>query len=159
MPIKDNLKNIRASREMTQKELAKLAGIELAQVSRIERGTANPKVETIKNLAKALRCTTDSLIFDEEEREISERMRSVLSSIEELTPVSQHAILKVIKSYCEYETMHIKMVKSHLDEKMLWADIDPEDRELTHEEVVEIYHLERDKDHEEKRELEKLASN
>ena len=39
---------------LTQKELAKLTGIDQADISRIERGIANPSVETLERLASAM---------------------------------------------------------------------------------------------------------
>lgn len=39
---------------ISQKDLAKLTGISQADISRIERGRANPSVETLNRIAKAL---------------------------------------------------------------------------------------------------------
>lgn len=47
----------RASKEMSQKDLAKKSGINQADISRIERGIANPSVKTLQRLADAMGMT------------------------------------------------------------------------------------------------------
>ena len=44
----------RAQRDLSQKELAELSGIDQSDISKIERGVANPTVSTLEKLAKAL---------------------------------------------------------------------------------------------------------
>lgn len=46
-----NLTVARESAEITQKELAKKTGIDQANISKIERGIANPSLSTLKRLA------------------------------------------------------------------------------------------------------------
>ncbi len=45
---------IRAEKGISQKELAMRSGIDQSDISKIERGTANPSVGTLTRLAKAL---------------------------------------------------------------------------------------------------------
>ena len=42
---------------MSQKELAAVTGIDQSDISKIERGTANPSVNTLARIAKALGCS------------------------------------------------------------------------------------------------------
>ena len=44
----------RALRDLSQKELAELSGIDQSDISKIERGVANPTVSTLEKLATAL---------------------------------------------------------------------------------------------------------
>ncbi len=44
----------RAERDVTQKELAEVTGITQADISRLENGTANPSLRTLKRLANGL---------------------------------------------------------------------------------------------------------
>ena len=44
----------RARRDLSQKELAELSGIDQSDISKIERGVANPTVSTLEKLATAL---------------------------------------------------------------------------------------------------------
>ena len=49
-----NLTVARESAEITQKELAKKTGIDQANISKIERGIANPSLSTLKRLAHGM---------------------------------------------------------------------------------------------------------
>lgn len=51
------LTQIRESLGLTQKELEKKTGIHQADISKIERGIANPSVETLERIAAAMDCT------------------------------------------------------------------------------------------------------
>lgn len=44
----------RKSKNMTQKQLAELTGINQSDISRIEKGTANPSLNTLRRLAKGM---------------------------------------------------------------------------------------------------------
>ncbi len=44
----------RKEKGMTQKELASITGISQADISRLEHGTGNPSIRTLKRVAKAL---------------------------------------------------------------------------------------------------------
>jgi ribosome-binding protein aMBF1 (putative translation factor) len=49
----------RLSAGLTQKELAGASGVDQADISRIERGEANPTTETLEALARPLGATLD----------------------------------------------------------------------------------------------------
>lgn len=49
-----SLMKARAEKGLTQKDLAEITGISQGDISRIERGTANPSIKTIQRLATAL---------------------------------------------------------------------------------------------------------
>ena len=46
----------RARAELSQKKLSEISGIDQSDISKIERGVANPSVMTLERLAKALDC-------------------------------------------------------------------------------------------------------
>ena len=50
----NSIREIRLERDMTQKELANLSGIWQETISKIETGTANPRMGTISLLLSAL---------------------------------------------------------------------------------------------------------
>ncbi len=54
MTVGENLRRIRKERGLTQKELGELCGIKEANIRKYELGKANPKIETISRIAKAL---------------------------------------------------------------------------------------------------------
>jgi transcriptional regulator with XRE-family HTH domain len=52
--IGDNLKRQRIRKALTQEELARRAGLTTASVARIERNETEPRMSTLRKLAKAL---------------------------------------------------------------------------------------------------------
>lgn len=57
-----NLRSVRLSRLLTQRDLAKSAGLTTASVSRIETGTTKARISTVRRLAKALDVDPDDLL-------------------------------------------------------------------------------------------------
>jgi transcriptional regulator with XRE-family HTH domain len=62
MRIKLHLKEWRLRRGLTQKELADLAGMDVASVNQIEREKSPPRPSSIRKLAKALNIKTEQLV-------------------------------------------------------------------------------------------------
>ena len=61
--IAQNIKLYRQKRKMTQKALAEKAGIDFFTLSKVETGaTANPTIETIMKIAKALDISVNHLM-------------------------------------------------------------------------------------------------
>ena len=67
----DILKDLRKSRNMTQKKLAEKLNITEATVSRYEGGTANPPFETMRSIAAIFNVTMDYLYGMETSNAIS----------------------------------------------------------------------------------------
>lgn len=60
-----NIKKFRDKKGISQDKLSKLAGVTLHTITKIESGaTADPRIETIKNIAQALDVKVDDLIKD-----------------------------------------------------------------------------------------------
>ena len=55
--VGDTVLAARARKGYSQKELARLSGIDQSDISKIERGVANPSVETLQRIAEALDAT------------------------------------------------------------------------------------------------------
>ena len=62
MEFKDNLHMIRRDKGITQKELAKLAGVCHITISRYETGFMDPTLPTLRKIKKTLNCSYDQLI-------------------------------------------------------------------------------------------------
>jgi transcriptional regulator with XRE-family HTH domain len=60
--VANNIKTLRMSLNLNQEELAKMAGLERTNISRLEKGAANPTIETLEKLAKALGSTVNQLL-------------------------------------------------------------------------------------------------
>ena len=62
--IGDNLKRQRIRKALTQEELARKAGLTTASVARIERNETEPRMSTLRKLAKSLGVDPSELIGD-----------------------------------------------------------------------------------------------
>ena len=60
--IGDNLKRQRIRKALTQEELAQRAGLTTASVARIERNETEPRMSTLRKLAKALEVDPAELV-------------------------------------------------------------------------------------------------
>ena len=67
MEIGKNLKKYRENSQMTQKEIAEILNVEPATISKYESGILEPKIESLKKLAKVYEITIDELVKDEED--------------------------------------------------------------------------------------------
>jgi predicted transcriptional regulator len=56
------IKQLRKRREMTQEMLARTAGVSLAYIGRLETGHHDPKLSTLRKLAKALGVPVTALL-------------------------------------------------------------------------------------------------
>lgn len=111
MSINKNLKELRLQRKLTQGELAELAKIELTQVSRIERGASEPKLETIKKLAIALKCTSDELIMEKGSSPTEPQyLKVILKRINDLSPLKRYVILDMLQAY-----LNLNQANDHLE--------------------------------------------
>ena len=63
--VGDNLKGLRVLNALTQAELAQKAGLTPAAVARIERNEAEPRMTTLRKLAKALGVEPHELVRGE----------------------------------------------------------------------------------------------
>lgn len=68
MPFSEKLSQIRKSKKLTQVEVAKQAGVGIAQMRRYEKGSSSPTLEAIKKLSLTLGVSADELIFDKNEQ-------------------------------------------------------------------------------------------
>jgi transcriptional regulator with XRE-family HTH domain len=67
MPIGERLKRLRTAKGMTQLELSRATGLSLSIIAQLEQGdTANPRLNTVKALAKAIGCSLDELAGDDQ---------------------------------------------------------------------------------------------
>lgn len=62
--MRNNLKVLRAQRDMTQEDLARRSGLSRATVNAVENEAAVPNGETIVKLARALEVKAEDIFFD-----------------------------------------------------------------------------------------------
>ena len=67
--ISENVRRIRKNKDLSQDKLAKIAGITLTTLVKIEAGTNdNPTIKTLKKTAHALEVTVNDLLVEESEK-------------------------------------------------------------------------------------------
>lgn len=68
MAFAENLRKIRESRALSQKELAEMADLSQAAISSFELGRKTPNKRTLRILAGVLGVSTDRLLCEEEQK-------------------------------------------------------------------------------------------
>jgi transcriptional regulator with XRE-family HTH domain len=74
---------LRKAANLTQQDLAEAAAVHVNQIRRYEAGTAQPTLEALIRLAKALHTTLDSLVFVEGERGPDEALRLQFEALQQ----------------------------------------------------------------------------
>lgn len=83
MDFPQRLVRHRKGRKLTQQALADLAGIHITQVQRYEKGDAQPTLEMIRKLSKALAVSADELLFDDDERGPDDTLRLQFEALQQ----------------------------------------------------------------------------
>ncbi len=96
MPFSRKLFRLRTQRGWTQQEMARMIGIDAAQIQSYETGNASPTLEVIRSMARALNVSADELVFDERERAIfknfsDQRLLNLFRRISRMSPDEQAA--------------------------------------------------------------------
>jgi transcriptional regulator with XRE-family HTH domain len=96
--LSERLRYLRESRNLTQKELALLAGVSQPTIAHIEKNTKDPSVATLDKIAQALDIhigtlftTNDVFVFD------LIRLRRKYTTVDKLTPHLYMGLGKVIQ--------------------------------------------------------------
>lgn len=96
MNLSARLLQLRKQHDWTQHELAAAAGIHVNQVRRYEAGTAQPSLDVLKSLARVFVVSTDSLLFDENERGPSEDLRLQFEALSTMSAEDQQVARAVL---------------------------------------------------------------
>ncbi len=65
MSIGENIKRIRQSTNVTQKQLGELVGVDQSMICQIERGTKTPNMALWKQIADVFGCSVEKFYEDE----------------------------------------------------------------------------------------------
>ena len=86
------LVQLRKAQGFSQQRLADAVGLHVNQVRRYEAGSAQPTLDALVNLARALHTSLDDLVFEEGERGPTEQMRLQFEAISQLPDEDQRAV-------------------------------------------------------------------
>ena len=98
MPFADHLRTLRHERGLTQQQLADAANLQPLQIRRYESGHAQPLLPAIHNLAIALQCSADKLIFGDTRGPQKSSLRFQMEAIEALPKKAQASIGETIEA-------------------------------------------------------------
>jgi len=96
MGFVERLANTRHERGLTQQTLADHVSVHVSQIRRYEAGTSAPTLDVLRNLALALAVTTDSLVFDNTERDPTDELRFQFDTVAQLDDEDRAIIRAVI---------------------------------------------------------------
>jgi transcriptional regulator with XRE-family HTH domain len=94
MSFPAKLAQLRKQLGLSQQRLANTVGLHVNQVRRYEAGTAQPTLDALVSLARALHVSLDGLVFDDDERGPSNELRLQFEAVSALPEED----LKVIKA-------------------------------------------------------------
>ena len=60
----NSIRKLRAKKNLTQRELARRAGLDVTYISGIERGVRNPSLKSLESVAKGLGCSISETCKD-----------------------------------------------------------------------------------------------
>lgn len=83
---------------MTQQALADAVGCHVTMVRRYEAGETQPTLEVIRNMARALSVSADTLVFEQDERLPREELLMQFEAISQLPSDEQLVIMEVLES-------------------------------------------------------------
>jgi len=93
MSIAERLVSLRKHKGLTQQALADAIGLHVTQVKRYEHNQSQPSLETLKKIAKALRVSIDSLVFNKQELMPDDSLALQFQAVTNLAP-NQQAVIK-----------------------------------------------------------------
>ena len=87
---------LRKANNLTQQALGEVAQLHVNQIRRYEAGTAQPTLEALIRLAKALHVSLDNLVFDEGERGPAEDMALLFEAVNAFSEAEKETVRTVL---------------------------------------------------------------
>lgn len=100
----NNLKQIRAEKNISQGELAKLVKMQATHISRYERDVTAPSIEVLKKLGEALDVTIDELIYGNQDNKLEgsisdNELINLFKRIQVLNDKQKETVKDLIKAF------------------------------------------------------------
>lgn len=104
MSFGDNLKKIRADKEISQGELAKMINVHATHISRYERNLTSPTIDVAKKIADALEVSTDALIYGSNEQIVNsklndEELLQLFNKVQQLSNENITSVKAMLKAF------------------------------------------------------------
>jgi len=88
----------KGKKKLTQQQMADTIGIHVSQIKRYESGDTQPSLEVIRKIALALNISADVLLFDEDERGVSNDFKMQFEALSQLPAEEQRVVMEVLES-------------------------------------------------------------
>ncbi len=104
MSFGDNLKKIRADKDISQGDLAKMIDVHATHISRYERNLTSPTIDVAKKIADALEVSTDSLIYGSNEQIVNnklndEELLQLFNKVQQLSDENITSVKAMLKAF------------------------------------------------------------
>ena len=104
MSFGDNLKKIRADKDISQGDLAKMIDVHATHISRYERNLTSPTIDVAKKIADALEVSTDSLIYGSDEQIVNnklndEELLQLFNKVQQLSDQDVTSVKAMLKAF------------------------------------------------------------
>lgn len=97
MDFPERLAALRHERDLTQAQLAEAVELHVAQIRRYEAGSAQPTLDVIRRLARALTVGADLLVFDTDERGPAEDLTLVFEAASQLDDEGRQLVKALVE--------------------------------------------------------------
>ena len=97
MSIAANLVRLRKTQNLTQQQLAELAGLHVNQIRRYEAGAAQPSLEGLKKIALVMHVKLDDLVFEPGDRvPLDEQLRMQFEAVAQMPREEKKIVYAVL---------------------------------------------------------------
>ena len=96
MDFPKRIVKLRKEQGFTQQSLADKISLHVSQIKRYESGVAQPTLETLVRIAKALRVSLDELVFDKNDFDLDDKLKQLFLAVEQLKEDEQTIIREMI---------------------------------------------------------------
>ena len=105
MNFPTRLAQLRKNQGYSQQRLADAVGMHINQIKRYETDAAQPTLEALVKLAKALHVSLDALVFEEDERGPGDDLRLQFEAVSQLLEGEQAVVREVLEGLIiKYQT-------------------------------------------------------
>lgn len=98
MDFGKRLAALRKARAITQQALADQVGCHVTMIRCYEANETQPTLDVILKLARALSVSADALVFEQDERRPTDKLRLQFEAVRQLPPDEQSVVKEVLES-------------------------------------------------------------
>jgi transcriptional regulator with XRE-family HTH domain len=90
------IRSLRASRKLTLGKLAEMAKMSEKHLGKVERGTANPSIQCLTDIAEALQLPASAIVEADHERPEGELAAEIIALVPDLSPKNMQIVYRLV---------------------------------------------------------------